>query len=820
MTGTGVAGSVSTAAAGGVADFIQRGIRLFAHDRDQPRARRATDVILLALSVVAVGVIGVVAEPEPGYLDAVANAFLALPAALDGVFRALADLPLIWAAVLLVASIARRRGPIARDMIAAIVLSIVVWMLLGRVVVGDWPALDLAGHGSPPPVFPAGRVAIPGAALITASPHLVRPARRLGRWLLTLASFAVLAIGSSTVTGVAAGLMVATAAAAAVHLAVGSSAGRPSLDDVRYALADLRVPTTSVGVAARQPAGQFAVAATGLDGEELVVKLYGRDAHDAAVLSTVQRTVWLRRPGSPVGFGRLRQVEHEALLTLLASQAGVSTDTVVTAGVTSSDDAVLVLRRYGRPLVEPDRIVTPDTPPDERFTGDGGPVALRQLWELVDTLHAAGVAHGAIDEDHLLDVDGGFGLVDFRGASVAATVDQMRSDDAQMFVATVVLAGRSAAIAAFVANRSNEEIDAILPYLQSVVLTADQRRVTRRLDLDLDDIRAEVAIAIGVEAPQLVQLRRFSVGSVIRIALPLLAVFMLVSALSGFDLAEFAESLQDANWWLVVLGFVIAQTPRVAQAVATLGAAPIALPLGPVYALQLAISYVNLAIPTAAARIAVNVRFFQRQGVPAGAAIATGALDGVSGFIVQAMLLVGLLVLTPMSLDLDLGDSTNDAARLIVVILAIVVVAGIVVASIPRLRRFLVDRIRRIAREAFGVLRGLHSPRRLVMLFGGNLVAELLFATALGIFTRAFGFPVPFEELLFINMCVSLLSGLIPVPGGIGVTEGGLIYGLTAVGVTQEAAFAAVILYRLATFYLPPIWGFFSLRWLERNTYL
>jgi hypothetical protein len=29
-----------------------------------------------------------------------------------------------------------------------------------------------------------------------------------------------------------------------------------------------------------------------------------------------------------------------------------------------------------------------------------------------------------------------------------------------------------------------------------------------------------------------------------------------------------------------------------------------------------------------------------------------------------------------------------------------------------------------------------------------------------------------------------------------------------------------VMLYRLATFYTPPIWGFFSLRWLEKNRYL
>jgi len=67
---------------------------------------------------------------------------------------------------------------------------------------------------------------------------------------------------------------------------------------------------------------------------------------------------------------------------------------------------------------------------------------------------------------------------------------------------------------------------------------------------------------------------------------------------------------------------------------------------------------------------------------------------------------------------------------------------------------------------------------------------------------------------------VSLLSGLLPVPGGIGVTEAGLTLGLVRAGMGEEVAFAAVILYRLATFYLPPIWGYFALRWLERNEHL
>jgi uncharacterized membrane protein YbhN (UPF0104 family) len=37
---------------------------------------------------------------------------------------------------------------------------------------------------------------------------------------------------------------------------------------------------------------------------------------------------------------------------------------------------------------------------------------------------------------------------------------------------------------------------------------------------------------------------------------------------------------------------------------------------------------------------------------------------------------------------------------------------------------------------------------------------------------------------------------------------------------TDEAALAAVLLYRVSTFYLPLAWGFFALRYLRRNRYL
>ncbi len=82
------------------------------------------------------------------------------------------------------------------------------------------------------------------------------------------------------------------------------------------------------------------------------------------------------------------------------------------------------------------------------------------------------------------------------------------------------------------------------------------------------------------------------------------------------------------------------------------------------------------------------------------------------------------------------------------------------------------------------------------------------------------GYSIGLTELIFINISVSLLAGVLPIPGGIGVVEGGLTFGLVRAGMPEETALAAVLMYRLSTFYLPPIWGFFALKWLEKNKHL
>ncbi len=772
------------------------------------RVRRATDMILLVACGLGLALLGALEEPQPGIQRAFLRFVAAIPSGLGGLWRLMSGLLLVLAVGLLLAVAGTRRWGLLRDLVLAAAIALGVSLLAGRIATGSWPLVwdSLRSAGSSP-YFPPLGLAVPAAVTVTASPHLTKPARRLGRWVLTLAFVGIVFGQHATPTGAVAGVLVAGLSAAAVHLLLGSTLGRPSLDDVASALARLGIGAHDLGAAERQAAGVFTVDATDPTGHPLVVKVYGRDAHDTQLVTSVWRTIWYREAGAPAWFGRRQQAEHEALLTLLAAQGRVPTQAVVTASETPEKDVVLVLRRAGAPL---------DTVPQ---CWDADVVA--RAWRTLRQLHDLGIAHGQLDGEHLILDGGEIGLIDFRGAVTAPSPDRLRSDQAQLLVTTALAVGSDAAVDAVRVALDEEELAATLPFVQTSALTVHQRRAVRSVKFDLDGLRRTVAERAEITVPELQRMRRVTVSSLLQIALLVVAFFLLASGVGGLDFELLGREVRDATWWLVIAGAILAQTPRVTSALSVMGASPNPLPLAPVYALQLATSYISLAVPTSAARIAVNIRFFQRYGLPPGSALAVGALDGLGQFGVQLLLLLGILLLTPLSLDLDFRNAApSGLGTLLLIVLLIAAAAVITLAVLPTWRRRIVGFLVQLVRDGIGAARGLQSPRRLLLLLGGNLATELLFALSLVVFVRSIGFHVGLAEVVLINVSVSLLSGLIPVPGGIGVVEGGLTYGLVRAGVPEEAAFAAVLMYRLATFYLPPIWGFFALRWLERNKHL
>ena len=257
-----------------------------------------------------------------------------------------------------------------------------------------------------------------------------------------------------------------------------------------------------------------------------------------------------------------------------------------------------------------------------------------------------------------------------------------------------------------------------------------------------------------------------------------------------------------------------------AQAGSLQAASPAPVPLFRVAKLVFATCFINLAVPSTAARVATSIRFFQRSGTTAAGAVSAGAVDSIFGFAAQIVLLGGFLLLGLGTLGFN-GESSveldPDTVRTVVVIVvALLVLAVVAVVAVAPMRR----RVVHVAGQLKEALAILHSPSAVVRSMACNLAAELLCSLTIWTVLRALGQHVDLVDVVVINEMVALFAGLVPVPGGVGVTEGALTAGFIAVGVPDEVAFSIALVYRMITFYLPPTWGYLGLRSLRQDGFL
>ncbi len=99
-----------------------------------------------------------------------------------------------------------------------------------------------------------------------------------------------------------------------------------------------------------------------------------------------------------------------------------------------------------------------------------------------------------------------------------------------------------------------------------------------------------------------------------------------------------------------------------------------------------------------------------------------------------------------------------------------------------------------------------------------GIIGYLLFdVVMLGVAFAAFGNPAPAVGVLLMAYLIGQLGGLIPLPGGIGGVDGGLIGALVVYGINPADAAVAVIAYRVLLLAIPAALGLPALAVLKRR---
>ena len=217
--------------------------------------------------------------------------------------------------------------------------------------------------------------------------------------------------------------------------------------------------------------------------------------------------------------------------------------------------------------------------------------------------------------------------------------------------------------------------------------------------------------------------------------------------------------------------------------------------------------------------LALGAWILRRGGMSAGRV----ARRTVGFFLVTSLVNVGALVLVGVGLGTGLLHGAPEPvmgwAPAAVGVTAIA--AGL---ALPHVARALAARVGRPAvtraleavaggvDEALGLLRS-GDPAVLA-----GAAGYMLFDVAmLGVVFAAFGEPAPPAGVLVMAYLIGQLGGLIPLPGGLGGVDGGLIGTLVLYGAGATAAATAVLAYRAIVLLLPVALGVPALVSLRRR---
>ncbi|WDZ83391.1 flippase-like domain-containing protein [Micromonospora cathayae] len=643
--------------------------------------------------------------------------------------------------------------------------------------------------------YPSGHVAVVTALALVVARVVPRHMRGYLWLVVAVVALARVHVGAHLPVDAVGGFLVGWLAVGLTRLVVGEVGPEQAVARIRRTLRRRGIHVARLTPIAGDARGSRPYRATTTDGRRLFVKVTGGEQRDADRLYKLYRRVRYRHVQDEPPYVTVKQKnEHEAYLSLLAERAGVRTPGLVITA-TEPDGTALLVQGFvdGRPLDDPRPLP---------------PGAVTDVCRQVARLHRAGIAHRDLrganilrdgDTAHLVDL--GFGTDD-------ATADQRARDVVELLV---TLAGRADApevVAAAVDQFGPEPVADCLPYLQPPSLSRAGRRILDDRPGLLDQLRDEILRRCPHRSDRLARVVRITPRGVFLLVMLGLLVHFLLPQLGQ---VRTALRLMLHAGPLAVSGALLASAATyLLGALALRLAAVDRVPLGRTVLLQVAASFANRLAPGSVGGAALSLRYLHQQGLStaeAATAVAVSRLAGVGS----------VLVLLPVLLPFARRPSRElvhlAATRGLVVLLAVlaVLLVAAAVLALPRLRA----RGRAATRQAVDALRALVHHGRLVRLLAVCLALTLAYGASLYLALLAVGLPDPLAFLpavLLVCIVGEGVASAAPTPGGLGATEAALVSGLLLSGVPVETAVAGVLVYRLATFWLPAVPGYLALR--------
>ena len=652
--------------------------------------------------------------------------------------------------------------------------------------------------------YPSGHVAVATALALVAAGAGGPRWRRLMWVIVVLVAVARVHVGAHLPLDTVGGVLVGWFAVCLTRLMVGEVGPERSVGVLRRTLRHRGFDVVRLEPLTGDSRGSWPWLAVTADGRWLFVKVTGGQQRDADWAYKLYRRLRYRHVADePPYLSAKQQSDHETYLTLLAERAGVRVPAVVTTATLPDGDAVLVQEFV-------------DATPLDSVVGPLPVAVVADVCRQVALLHRAGIAHRDLRAANILVGGRAVHLVDFGFGIDGAPADQQARDLVELLV---TLAGRvdpATAVGTAMDEIGVEHVADSVPYLQRAVLSRASRDALRRTPDLLEQVREEILRRCPQREPRLARVVRITPrGILLLVALGVLVYVLLP------QVGEVRTALH-----LIVHAHPLALVATLLGSVATYLLSALVLrlstadrvPFGEANVVQVAASFANRLAPGSVGGAALSLRYLHQKGLSTAESATAVAVSRAAGVASVALLLPVLLPFARQPVRTVEHAATSKALPLLLGVL-LVLLAVAAVLAVPRMRH----RGRAAARQSLGALRSLIHQHRLTRLLVSAVALTLAYGLSLYFGLLAVGQPATLALLppvILVSVVGEGVATAAPTPGGLGATEAALASGLLLYGVPIDVAVAGVLIYRLATFWIPAPIGYVALRSLTRRRLL
>ncbi len=534
------------------------------------------------------------------------------------------------------------------------------------------------------------------------------------------------------------------------------------------------------------------------DGTGVRVHLSGRDTRGSGLARRLWALVRLKPAvAGHVALSSRVRLGQLALTCALAERAGVPSPVALLFGQMPGETLVLVTT----------------VPPGQPGTEAATPASAASLFASLRGLHDTGVAHHDLRPGNVIMSPDSAAFCSLDKAEPGASDLARRLDLVQALATLAGAVGADGAVTALRAGYGPVDSNAVAAVLQPAALAPWGWRAMRAAHGSLNDIRHELVGDSDRDggAVATTRLERFRWRTVLSTIALAVAAYLLIGEISGVNVLG---TLSHANpGWLAVA--VVASALTYLAAAENLKAfVPQRLSIWRGFSVQLSTAFVGVAMPPTVGHVAVNARYLHREQVDDSTIAAAVTMSQVVNVVTTVLLLIVLGVLTGSGFSRFKVAPSAD----VLIGLAVIVTLISVLLAVPQTRNKLVGTVWPYLRQLWPRLQdAISHPRRLALSAGANLLLTAAYVVAFMAALWSVGAHPPILAAAVVYLAGNAVGSAAPTPGGIGGVEAVLAAGLTAIGIPAHEAIPAVLLFRIATFWLPIPAGAISFLVLQRR---